>query len=143
VLGSVMIGTWDITAPARALGDMPRDRAVAELAKQRETEPSDFLPLSGYTADDEIQEVYAHRGSWDLAQLAPAIAPRPVLLLTANDGSAPGSARFAAALRKAGDSHVQLLHTDTDHPFSDRRIYLESLVVNWIQHLPATPAKGK
>jgi pimeloyl-ACP methyl ester carboxylesterase len=139
VLGAVMIGTWDITAPVRAFVPKDRAAAIAALDAQRMADPADFLPLSGYTLHDLTAEIYDHRSSWDLVHFVPALASRPLLLLTADDGSGPGTARLAQSLRNAGDTRVQTVYTPTDHSFSDHRIYLESLVVGWLQHLSEPP----
>lgn len=140
VLGALMIGTWDITAPARAMQGVPREQMVARLESHGETEPADFLPLKGMTPHTLAVEIADHRDDWDLASFARRIAPRPVLLLTANDGSDPGSARFEAALKAAGETNVERIHTATDHGFNGKRLYLETLVLNWLAALPAKPA---
>jgi pimeloyl-ACP methyl ester carboxylesterase len=139
VLGAVMIGTWDITAPVRTFGPKDRVAAIAALDAQRMADPADFLPLSGYTLHDLTAEIYDHRSSWDLVHFAPSLASRPLLLLTADDGSGPGTTRLAQALHSAGDTRVQTVYTPTDHSFSGRRIYLQSLVVGWLQHLSGPP----
>jgi hypothetical protein len=56
---------------------------------------------------------------------------RPVLIVTSDDGLAPGSAKLAAALR-AGGGAVSEIHFPTDHSYSDHRIALESAVLDWL-----------
>jgi uncharacterized protein len=140
VLGAVMIGTWDVTAPARGASGTPPEQLVARLESRRETEPADFLPLRGITPHTLALEIVDHRDDWDLVGFAPQIASRPVLLLTADDGSDPGSARFEQALKAAGNTHVERVHTATDHGFNGRRVYLESLILNWLAALSVKPA---
>jgi hypothetical protein len=36
-------------------------------------------------------------------------------------------------LQATGDKKVELLHAATDHGWSGKRIYLESLVLNWLE----------
>lgn len=132
VKGVAMIGTWDLTAPVRGVTGKTRAAMIAGLEQSRETQPEDFLPLRDYTPATLATEIVDHRTAWDLDGLARAVAPRPVLLLTANDGSEPGSERFEKALQEAGDSHVELIHVATDHPWSGKRIELETLILNWL-----------
>ncbi len=65
--------------------------------------------------------------------LAPAIAPRPVLLVTASDGSGQFAAPMAAALKAAGDTHVTTEHFDTDHPYSNKRGELIDAVKSFLK----------
>lgn len=132
VLGAVMIGTWDVTEPVRgAVGS--RDELIARAEKDDGTEPADFLPLRGYSRAELAAEIVDHREALDLDELAGKISPRPVLLLTADDGSQAGSERFMHALQSLGDKKVELLHVATDHGWSGKRIYLETLVLNWLE----------
>jgi uncharacterized protein len=63
--------------------------------------------------------------------LAAKIAPRPVLVFSANDGLRDSNEALKAALTHAG-SPVTYVHMDTDHGFSDHRIALESAVLQWM-----------
>ncbi|MEO8725657.1 MAG: alpha/beta fold hydrolase [Acidobacteriaceae bacterium] len=141
VRGTVMIGTWDITAPARGAAGLSRQELVRKVETARDRAvPADFLPLQGIDAHSLALEIVEHRDSWDLIKFAPGIAARPVLLLTADDESDPGSARLEQALKNGGNTHVRKIYTVTDHSFSGRRIYLQSLVLNWLAALPSVPA---
>lgn len=137
VLGAVMIGTWDVAGPAREMGAMPRQQMIARLEKDNATEPADFLPLQGTDPHALAVEIVDHRDAWDLSRLAPAIGQRPVLLLTADDGNTPGTVRLEQALKAAGDRHVELIHSATDHGFNGLRIHLETMVLDWLAALPA------
>ena len=144
VRGAVMIGTWDIAAPVRGAPGS-RDELLARAQKDNGMEPADFLPLRGYDPAALAAEIVDRREALDLDRLAPKIAPRPVLLLTSDDGSGQGSERFMRALQAAGDQKVELRHAATDHAWSGKRIYLETLALNWLEarireQMPA-PAK--
>ena len=56
-----------------------------------------------------------------------------MLIITANDGLTPDNLRLGKALRAAGDKDVSEMHMDTDHPYSDHRIALETAIVDWLQ----------
>jgi pimeloyl-ACP methyl ester carboxylesterase len=125
VAGLVMISAWDIGA----VGTNFRDPQVRAAAKQDEFD-DDVIPLAGTSSDALMDEAAANAAGWDFVDWAPALATRPVLLITANDGSYANSRRLATRLRK-----VQELRMDTDHPYSDHRIALESAVVGWLEQV--------
>jgi len=132
VLATVMIGTWDITDSVRGKVGLSRDEMVERVENRGGTESSDYLPLHGTSPQMLAAEIVDHREAWDLDGLAAKIAPRPVLLLTADDGSTPGSIRLEQALETAGDTRVERMHAATDHSWSGRRIELETIVLNWL-----------
>lgn len=59
----------------------------------------------------------------------------PVLVLSSDDGLAPGTDALAAAIRAAGGK-VETVHEATDHSWSDRRLRLAGLVIDWLETLP-------
>jgi hypothetical protein len=70
VLGSVMIGTWNINAPARGVAGLQRQKLVARVEQRNETEPADFLPLHGFDSHMLAGEIADHREEWDLIHFA-------------------------------------------------------------------------
>ena len=134
VLGAVMIGTWDITAPVRGV-TASRDQLIERLERPNMVDPADFLPLRNYDPHTRAIEIADHRDAGDLNKFAPPIGARPILLLTANDGSESGSARFEQSLKAVGNTRVEKIHTATDHSFSDHRIELETMVLKWLTSL--------
>jgi hypothetical protein len=105
---------------------------IVRLQKGGDTEPADFLPLRGYDPRTLASEIVDHRDEWNLSKFASPIGARPVLLLTADDGSETGSTLFQQVLKAAGNTHVEKIHTATDHSFSGRRVYLASTVLQWL-----------
>jgi hypothetical protein len=63
------------------------------------------------------------------------LAKRPVLLITANDGTGPNSAALLQALETGGASRSRHIEISTDHPFSDHRIALEEEILKWLEPL--------
>jgi pimeloyl-ACP methyl ester carboxylesterase len=96
-----------------------------------EHDPLDYAPLSGTSPQALEQDAKQHTAFWTFAALAAKVAPRPVLVLTANDGLRASNDELTAELKRAG-STVSNIHFDTDHAFSDHRIALESEVLRWL-----------
>lgn len=107
-----------------------RDKAIAQYASH--ANPVDLLPLAGTSANALGGEVFDHRDEWDFLKLAPALGKRPVLLLSANDGTGPNSEALFQFLKQAGNTHSAHVEVKTDHPFSDHRIALETSILDWL-----------
>jgi dienelactone hydrolase len=107
-----------------------RDKAVAQYASH--ANPVDLLPLAGTSPSALGGEVFDHRDDWDFLKLAPELGKRPVLLVTANDGSGPNSEALLQALKADGNTQSQHVEMQTDHPFSDHRIALEREIIDWL-----------
>jgi uncharacterized protein len=96
-----------------------------------DADPAHMAPLAGTSAEALKQEVKGETEDWAFTTFAAKIAPRPVLVLSANDGLRASNEALNAALTHAG-SPVTYVHMDTDHGFSDHRIALESAVLQWL-----------
>ena len=94
---------------------------------------NNLMPLSGTSGEALAREIHDHAQELNLNNLAAAIAPRPVFVITANEGLAPSDHALAEALRKAGDVHVSERHWDTDHSYSGERAELSSAILQWAQ----------
>lgn len=133
VAAAVLISAWNIgaeyTLPHRAGSAAPTiDTEAKQLASD-----NNLLPLSGTSGEALAREIYEHQAALNLNNLAPAIAPRPVFVITANDGLARADNAFAEALRKADDSRVAERHWDTDHSYSGQRAELSRAILEWAQ----------
>jgi len=125
--GLIMISAWDIGRD----GGQFHNKAFRQAQLTQEFR-DDVIPLAGTTANALMDEAMAQAKGWEFADWAPQLGRRPVLLVTADDGSQADSHRLAQALQKAGNGAVTEIHMATDHPYSDHRIALESAVVGWL-----------
>ena len=96
-----------------------------------------MAPLAGCTPDSLAQEVIANADAWNVPNLAPALASRPVLVITSDDGLLPSNDAFTGAIRKAGGKQTTTLHIATDHSYSDKRIALQTAILNFLATLPS------
>jgi pimeloyl-ACP methyl ester carboxylesterase len=107
--------------------------AAASLAANLAAEG--MAPLAGCTPESLAKEVVANAAAWNVPNLAPKLATRPVLVITSDDGLAPSNDAFVAALHKAGATDVTTVHLTTDHSYSDQRIALEKSVLEGLESL--------
>ncbi len=96
-----------------------------------QADPADYAPLAGTSPGALEQDAETNGSNWTFMALAPKIAPRPLLVLSANDGLRASNEALTAALKKAGCA-VTYAHMDTDHGFSDHRIALETAILHWL-----------
>ena len=92
-----------------------------------------MAPLAGCTPEGLAKEVIANAAAWNTVNLAPMLAKRPVLVVTSNDGLGPSNDAFVAAYRKASGKDITVVHLTTDHSYSDQRIALESVVLEFLE----------
>ena len=92
-------------------------------------------PLAGCTPESLARDLLAHAAAWNIPTRAPALATRPALIISSDDGLAPATDQLATNLKSAGDKNVTTLHIPTDHSYSDHRIALESAILNWLTTL--------
>jgi len=91
-----------------------------------------LAPLFGCTPDGLAHETIINARQWSFVTKVGALRSKPLLIVTSDDGFAPGSDALGAALRAAGDRHIVTLHFATDHSYSDDRMRLSQAVVNWL-----------
>jgi pimeloyl-ACP methyl ester carboxylesterase len=83
------------------------------------------------TPESLADDIAAHGKAWDFLANAPGLARHPLLVVSSDDGLAPGTDALAAAVGKG----VTKVHLATDHSYSDQRIALQSAVVDWLAEL--------
>ncbi len=127
--GAILISAWDAGNAASA----GRVKLASMMAENSET-------LAGTSPGAMADELVAHAAAWSFPPLAAGLAGTPLLVLTSDDGNGPNGAALAASVARLGGRGVSQVHAATDHNWSDHRIALETLVVNWLAALPARSA---
>jgi uncharacterized protein len=120
LLGALLISAWDPAAPMKD--------PVAFMKDDMET-------LAGVTAESMAADREAHIKSMSLRDTAEGLKEKPLLVLSSDDGLAPGTDAVVAAIRAGGGQQVTAKHVATDHAWSDRRIELESTLIGWLRTL--------
>ncbi len=123
LIGAVLISAADMAG----LAARPRAALVQAASENAETLAT--------TPEKMADELATTLGKLSLKDTAGGLAKIPVLILSSDDGLAPGTDALAAAIRDAGGK-VQTSHEATDHNWSDRRIRLAGLIIDWLEALP-------
>lgn len=124
-----LIGAITISMANMGLvGTLPRADLVKLTADSSEA-------LAGTSPEIMADELAAGRTAFDARAGASGLARLPLLVLTSDDGLASDADGLVAAVRAAGGKQATIAHVATDHSWSDRRIALESLVINWLKRL--------
>jgi pimeloyl-ACP methyl ester carboxylesterase len=115
------------------LGKVNADPKQREIRLKRwETQ---LHPVRGATASELFDEAERHAKDWDYLQWADALHGRPVLLVEADDQNRADMEALARALRHKGSLGLDQIGVATDHSFSDHRIALQTIVLNWLEKL--------
>ena len=99
---------------------------------------ADNMESLATTAQAMADEVEQQQPRLDWTPQAAGLAHRPLLILSSNDGLAPGTDALARFVRGVKGNRVTTLHVATDHSWSDRRIRLETEVIRWLATLKRT-----
>jgi uncharacterized protein len=121
LMGAVLVSAADMGA----MGGMDRKDRVAEMADNMEA-------LAGVTAESMADEVAAHAKEFGFGNAVAGLVPVPLLVITSDDGLAPTGEKLVNAIKAAGGQKVTAVHAATDHSYSDKRIFLEATVIDWL-----------
>jgi pimeloyl-ACP methyl ester carboxylesterase len=124
LIGAIMISASDT---GREDGQS-REKLVAEMADDMES-------LAGVTAKSMADEVHVHAQEFALKNAAIGLVGLPLLALTSDDGLADHTDTLVKAIKAADGKKVTTIHVATDHSWSDHRIALESIIINWLAAL--------
>jgi pimeloyl-ACP methyl ester carboxylesterase len=125
LLGAVVISMADMSKFAK----MPHEKAVAEMADNKET-------LAGVTAESMADEISHHAQQFATLPLAGNLVQTRLLAITSDDGLQSDADNLLAAIKAKGGTQAKSVHIATDHGYSDHRIALEVLVIQWLSSLP-------
>ena len=131
LMGAILISAADVGKQ----GDLPFDRLVALLANC-------MGPLAGVTPERMAEEMQALGKKFRFEDAAPRLSQIPLLVLTADDGFAPDSNALVHTIQELGGQDVTVIHASTDHNWSDHRIVLESIIINWLDRLDQQHGKN-
>ncbi len=125
LIGAILICAADMGR----MGKTPGKRLEASMADDMES-------LAGVTAASMAEELSSHSKEWTLDNTVAGLVDTPLLVLSSDDGLAPVANQLVKEIQAKGGHNVKMEHVATDHSWSDHRIALETLVINWLAALP-------
>ncbi len=135
IAAAVLISAWNIGAGFENRRHGGSSPTTLESEAKSLAGDNDLLPLAGTSGLILAQEIFDHEADLNFLNLAPAIAPRPVFVITASEGLAPADHALVEALQKAGDTRVTERHWDTDHSYSGQRAELAAAILAWTRDI--------
>jgi len=134
IRGVILVSAADMGVDKiEAIPASHRDLAVARLARGFAAEG--MAPLAGCTPESLAKEAIANADAWNIPNLAPALASRPMLVITSDDGLAASNDAFVAAFPKSAAANLTTIHLATDHSYAGQRIALATSILNWLAAL--------
>ena len=128
VLGAAIISAGDFGGIGLQ-AQQNRDAVVRNMNDNRES-------LAGVTGESMTDELIAHGKKWSFKTLAPQLVHRKLLVLYSDDFVKADSLELIKDVKAAGGTAISEEYVETDHSWSDHRIALESLVINWLETFP-------
>lgn len=125
LIGAIMISAGNIGL----VGSMPRADAIKRMTD------NGLEALAGTSPEAMADELIANRDAFDFSKAAPRLVDTKLFVLTSDDGLAFMSDALSAGIRAAHGTRLTTLHVATDHGWSDKRIRLESEIINWLEAL--------
>ena len=119
--GAILISAADMGA----MGMGEHDKLVAMTADNMEG-------LAGTTPESLANELAQNAKRFQFSSTVEGLRNTRLLVLSANDGLAPQTDALVKTLEANGNKSVKAIHTETDHSWSDHRIFLESTIIDWL-----------
>ena len=129
LLGAVTISAGDLGA----LGLSAQHDRAAAVARMKDNMES----LADVTPETMTDELVAHANEWSFDSLAPKLTGTRLLVLYSADFVQADSENLIAKVASAGGKRLDSAYVATDHSWSDRRLQLQALVIDWLESLRA------
>lgn len=131
VIGLFLIDAWNPAETGRGLSD------PAALASWRAELAGDLPPLAGTSEGALTAELRDGHARFDLDARAAAFGRRPLYVIGAERGGGASAKAMLARARAGGNDRAEGDVWPTDHSFSDKRIALSALLVEWLGRVGA------
>ena len=133
-LATILIAPWDPSTLATLIRPLTLTQRNAQamdrwgdLASSR---------LRGTSSPEIAAQIVDHGERWRLANSARVLAEEPLLIVTAERDLPSSQAGPLMTALSAEGAKVSAVEIASDHVFDDRRIELETVVLNWLSQLP-------
>jgi dienelactone hydrolase len=129
-LATVLIAPWDPSTLATLLRPLPLSERNA-VAMDRWGNVTAGR-LSGISSPQIAAQIVDHGERWRLSDAAPGLASGPLLIVTATHDLPSSRADGLKAALQRGGTKFDAVEIASDHVFDDRRVELETVVLNWL-----------
>lgn len=136
-LATILIAPWDPITLATLIRPLSLNQRNAQ-AEDRWGDAASSR-LSGISSPEIAAQIVDHGERWRLANAAHALAGGPLLIVTAKRDLPSSQAGPLMTALKADGAKFTAVEISSDHVFDDRRIELETVVLDWLSKL-AKPA---
>jgi len=136
---TILIAPWDPSTLATLIRPLtPSQRNAQALDRWGNVTAG---RLRGVTSQEIAEQIVDHGERWSLADAAPGLARAPLLIVTAKRDLPSSQAGPLMTALKAHDAKYSAVEIASDHVFDDRRIGLETIVLDWLSQLgkPVAP----
>lgn len=130
---TILLAPWDPSRLATLLRPLSlRDRNAAAISRWGDVTDG---RLTGISSRQIANQIVDHGERWTLADAADALAGEPLLIVTARRDSAVNKGEGLRAALQRDHGRFSVVEIDSDHVFDDRRIELETVVLDWLSQL--------
>lgn len=132
-LATILIAPWDPST----LATLIRPLTVSQRNAQAMDRWGNVTAgrLRGISSPEIAAQIVDHGERWRLADAALRLAREPLLIVTAQRDLPSSQAGPLMAALKADDAKFSAVEIASDHAFDDRRIELETVVLDWLPRL--------
>ncbi len=141
-LATVLLAPWDPSTLATLLRPLSvSERNAAAMDRWGNVTGG---RLRGISSPQIAAQIVDHGERWRLADSAGGLAGSPLLIVTARRDLPSSQAAGLKAALESKNVKFSSVQIDSDHVFDDRRIELETVVINWLSQLagPTVPPKS-
>jgi pimeloyl-ACP methyl ester carboxylesterase len=137
-LATILLAPWDPSTLATLIRPLTLSQRNAQALDRWGNVTGGRL--TGITSQEIAAQIVDHGERWSLADAAPGLAREPLLIVTAKRDLPSSQAGQLMTALKAHDAKFSIVEIASDHVFDDRRIGLETVVLDWLSQLGKPPA---
>lgn len=140
-LATILLAPWDPSTLATLLRPLTlSQRNAAAMDRWGNVTSS---RLRGISSPQIAAQIVDHGERWRLADAAQGLAERPLLIVTAARDLPSSQAQALKTSLTARGARFSAVEIASDHVFDDRRIELETVVIDWLSRLAGPNAAAK
>ena len=135
-LATILIAPWDPSTLATLIRPLTLSQRNAQAMDRWGNVTAGRL--RGTSSPEIAAQIVNHGERWRLANAAKGVAKGPLLIVTAKRDMPSSQARPLMTALKADHATFSAIEIASDHVFDDRRIELETVVIDWLSQLSSS-----